>query len=72
MNKETVKSIRLYLNMSQAAFADHVGVAESTIAMIEAGHRVVTDKIASRIARKFKVTPEFFEFVENHRRLRGG
>ena len=69
MDKEKMKTIRAYLDMSQSQFAEYIGVSSSTISMIEAGHREVSDKLTSRIARKFEVTDDFIQFLKNRKRL---
>lgn len=60
MNKELLKDIRLFKGMTQAQFADWIGVSRITIALIESEHRNVSDTVASKIALKFDVTDDDF------------
>ncbi|MFD2654496.1 helix-turn-helix domain-containing protein [Gracilibacillus thailandensis] len=65
MTNEQVKLIRLYNAKSQAQFAKEIGVGASTIAKIEVGLHGVTERVRSRILRKYDVNePEFVAFCE--------
>ncbi|MBP1913253.1 transcriptional regulator with XRE-family HTH domain [Lederbergia galactosidilyticus] len=69
MNVETFKAIRLYLEKNQQEFAEFLGVANSTVAGIEAGNRPISDQVRARVARKFSVDAEFLEFMERNKKL---
>ncbi|MFS0559610.1 helix-turn-helix transcriptional regulator [Terribacillus sp. 179-K 1B1 HS] len=69
MSGDKFKTIRLYLGMNQTQFAEFLGVAQATIAMIESGKRRVSDAVAARLSHKFIVTEEYMRFSENHRRI---
>lgn len=57
-----IKSIRTKLGMTQAQFAQTLGVSVSTVAMYEAGERVPRDEIKKKIAKAAGtlVDPIFF------------
>lgn len=69
MTNERFREIRHWLGMSQIEFAEYLGVADSTVFGIEANDRRVSENVASIVAKKFEVTPEFVQFVENRKRL---
>lgn len=60
MKSAQVKTIREFKGMTQPQFAKWLGVASSTIAQVESGHREVSEALASRIALKFDVTDRSF------------
>jgi len=65
MNIRQLKLIRLFLGMTQVEFAEHIEVAPSTVAKIEAGFIAVSDVTRSRVLRKFDISaPEFIAFSE--------
>lgn len=53
MNSETVRAIRVSKGLSQTAFAKSIGVAESTIAAVESGHRRVSYNLQLRIKQRY-------------------
>lgn len=53
MNEETVRAIRVSLNMTQEEFAAVLNVSRSSIAAVESGHRVVSNKLRTRIKQTF-------------------
>jgi transcriptional regulator with XRE-family HTH domain len=69
MTEERFKAIRLYLGMSQQQFADHFGLSLAVVGMIETKQRRVTANTEAKIARKFKASEEFLEFLENRKKL---
>jgi len=69
MDNNKLKAIRLYLGISQTEFAAHFGLSLSVVAMSEAGHRKVSDNTTSKIAKKFRATDDFIDFLENKQRL---
>lgn len=60
MNKELLKDIRLFKEMTQEQFADWLGVSRITIALIESDQRNVSDTVVSKLALKFDVTSDDF------------
>lgn len=65
MESLLVKDIRHYKGMTQPQFAEWLGVAESSIAQVESGHRRVSDRLAAKIALKFDVSdPDFIKYLE--------
>lgn len=60
MNKELLKDIRLFKEMTQEQFAEWLGVSRITIALIESDQRNVSDTVASKLAHKFDVTSDDF------------
>jgi len=69
MDCKLFREIRLYHGLSQDEFARLLGVSRSTIQMIEAGKRKITDRIRYRLAKCFDLTPEFIETVERATKL---
>lgn len=61
MDGNYVKAIRLYLDKSQPEFASMLGVSLSSIAMVEAGHRSVTDRLRFKIAKHVELDEDFYE-----------
>lgn len=71
MNSELLKDIRLFKKMTQEEFASWLGVSKITIALIESGHRNVSDTVVSKLAHKFDVTDDdFIKFRERQKNLR--
>lgn len=60
MNDNLLRTIRHYKGMTQPQFAEWLGVAESSIAQVESGHRRVSDRLAAKIALKFDITDDDF------------
>ncbi|GLC87978.1 helix-turn-helix domain-containing protein [Lysinibacillus piscis] len=50
-----IKEIRNALNMNQAEFAQHLGLGQSTLAMIEVGKRTFSDKHIKIICATFNI-----------------
>lgn len=69
MNRELFKAIRLEKQLSQDEFARLLGVSQSTVQMIEAGKRKITDRIRFRLAKCCDLTPELLETVERANKL---
>ena len=70
MKRETIKELRGYLDMTQAEFSSYLGINVSTIAMIEAGHREISEATANKIAKKIDVnSPEFKEYRERRKNV---
>jgi len=69
MNSETIKAIRISKNMSQAEFAASLGVAESTIATVEARHRNVSDRLRIRVAQIYGGDPEVEQAIRNAKKF---
>ncbi|MGP4077296.1 helix-turn-helix domain-containing protein [Halobacillus sp. K22] len=65
MTNETFKLIRLYLGQTQREFSEEMNIAESTIAKVETGFTVLTEKNRAKVVRKFNTDdPEFIEFCK--------
>lgn len=58
-----LKSIRQKLGLSQAEFAQTLGIAQSAVAMYETGERIPRDEVKKKIANMAgsKIDPIFFE-----------
>jgi transcriptional regulator with XRE-family HTH domain len=69
VTNETFKLIRLYTGLSQRAFAKKISVGHGTVSMIEGGRRVVSDKVKSKLANHFELTPDFFDYIEKMHEL---
>lgn len=54
-----IKAIRSALKMNQAEFAQHLGLGQSTLAMIEVGKRTFSDKHIKIICATFNVNEEW-------------
>lgn len=68
MERNLIKDIRNFKGMTQPQFAEWLGVAESTIAQVESGHRNVSEALASKIAHKFDVANK--DFIEYQQRVK--
>lgn len=71
MENKTVKEIRLANGLTQREMAQELGVALSTIAMVESGGRRVTDKLRFKIARRFPIDSGTATIIENAKKLEG-
>ncbi|MDN4073630.1 helix-turn-helix domain-containing protein [Fictibacillus terranigra] len=69
MDKEMVKAIRLYLNKTQADFAEFLGVSVSYIGRVEIGDLRVNPKLKAKIISRFDMNDDFFAFYETMRRI---
>lgn len=55
------------LGMTIEAFADHIGTSRQTVHAIIAGRSAVREEMATRLARAFKTTPQFWLSMQaNH------
>lgn len=68
MKSNLIKDIRQYKNMTQTEFSEWIGVAESSIAQVESGHRNVSDTLASKVALKFDVQSKDFKAFQDRKR----
>lgn len=60
-----MKSIRLYLGLSQADFGKRLGVSPATICLVEQGKRGMSGKLAARLARvEMGLSEDFYFFNE--------
>lgn len=66
MTNVTFKLIRLHVGMSQAAFAEYIGVSKATVSLIELGQRRVTPNTIAKLAHRFELNDAFFAYVENY------
>jgi len=65
MKRNDVHMIRLYEGMTQKSFATKYGLAESTVAKIEAGFVGISDVTRAKILRQFDMSePEYIAFCE--------
>ncbi|MNJ58841.1 Helix-turn-helix domain protein [compost metagenome] len=71
MNGKTIQAIRLANGLTQREFAERIGVVISTLAMVEAGHRKVTDSLRFKIARHFPIDETTAAVIENAKKLEG-
>lgn len=62
MQGEKLRALRLQHGLTQAQFAERLGVHQSSIAKIEAGERGLTDAMRGRIAAHFDMGDEFLSF----------
>lgn len=59
---ERIKQIRQAVGMTQAQFAEAIGLSRNYIAMVEIGQRVPSDRTIADICREFGVSPEWLRF----------
>lgn len=59
--QERVKQIRQYLDLSQEAFGNALGVTKTAICGIESGRRGLTEQMAKAICREFKVNYDWLK-----------
>lgn len=52
-----LRLVRVALSLTQLEVARRVGIAVSTLSMVEKGHWVPTPALVSRLARTLRVTP---------------
>lgn len=62
--QERVKQIRKYLDLSQEAFGDALGVTKTAICGIESGRRGLTEQMAKSICREFNVNYDWLKYGE--------
>jgi len=56
---ERLKALRAALHLSQAAFAEKIGLKQSSIGEIERGNNKLSDRNIEAISRVFNVNPEW-------------
>ncbi len=59
--QERVKQIRQYLDLSQEAFGNALGVTKTAICGIESGRRGLTEQMAKAICREFNVNYDWLK-----------
>lgn len=69
MDKETFKALRLSKNMTQKEFGELLDVSESTIAAIENGRRLISDKVRARLATITDIDDDFIGFYNRFRTM---
>lgn len=57
--KDRIKTIRQSANLTQAQFAEKIGLSRNFVAMIEIGQREPSDRTVSDICRNFGVRKEW-------------
>lgn len=67
MDKETFRALRLSKNMTQKEFGELLGVSESTVAAIENGRRLISDKVRARLATITDIDDDFIDFYNRFR-----
>ncbi len=60
--KERLKKIRKYRNMNQKEFSTALGIAQSTIGMMEVGKREILERHIRTICSIFNVNEEWFRY----------
>lgn len=56
---ERIKQIRRELGLTQAEFAEHIGLKQNSIALIESGKRNISDQAVLSICREYGVNEEW-------------
>ena len=59
-----IKELRNALNMSQAEFAQHLGIGQTGVSSIERGNSPVTDRTVSQIVSAFGVNEQWLRTGE--------
>lgn len=59
--QERVKQIRQYLDLSQEAFGNALGVTKTAICGIESGRRGLTEQMVKAICREFNVNYDWLK-----------
>ncbi len=62
MMRERLKQVRKYRNMNQKEFSAALGIAQSTIGMMEVGKREILDRHVKTICSVFNVNEEWFRY----------
>ncbi len=62
MMKERLKKIRKYRNMNQKEFSAVLGIAQSTVGMMEVGKREILERHIRTICAIFNVNEEWFRY----------
>lgn len=60
--RERLKQVRKYRNMNQKEFSAALGIAQSTIGMMEVGKREILDRHIKTICSVFNVNEEWFRY----------
>ena len=69
MKGNLLKEIRQFKDMTQEQFADWLGVSLSSIALVESGHRGISENLENKITHKFDVTdPNFIEYKKQRKK----
>lgn len=63
MNREALRAIRIYHNMTQSQFAAALGLSKSCVASAESGYRNVSDNLRVRVAQRFGMGEEILEAI---------
>jgi transcriptional regulator with XRE-family HTH domain len=69
MNGKTIKSLRIYLELTQKEFAEKIGVSTITISNVERGVYPVTLQLRMKIAQVYDVDQAFLETLERTKAL---
>lgn len=69
MDSNTFRGVRLRKKMSQARFAEFLGVSESTVAAIEKGRRNISDTVRARLAEKIAFDDSLISFLESYEKI---
>lgn len=64
MNMNVFRAVRLRERMSQAAYADYLGISESTVAAIETQRRPISATVRSRLAEKIQIDSDLLAYIE--------
>lgn len=56
---ERIKELRKALKLTQAAFADRIGIRQNSVALLEMGRNTPSDQTVTFICREFRVNEEW-------------
>ncbi|MFP7479471.1 helix-turn-helix domain-containing protein [Terribacillus saccharophilus] len=69
MTGEEFQVVRLYMGLTQAQFAEMLGISEASVSFMERGQRNVSAATIAKISKKFQVTDDYLAFKSNRKRL---
>ena len=69
---ERIKQVRQAADLTQAQFAERLGLSRNFIAMIETGGRVPSDRTISDICREFGVSLAWLQFGDGEMYVKRG
>lgn len=59
---ERIKELRKALHMTQAAFAERIGIRQNSVAVLEMGKNTPSDQTIAFICREFRVSEEWLRY----------
>lgn len=70
MNNDLFRVLRFKEGMTQAEFAEHLGISRSLVAGIEQGRQPISDLVRARlVARDYRMDDSFYIFLRQYRQM---